>query len=81
MLDRVLHICYKIVEAMAVAGLREDWVGYTSENDGRHDFQIDLGISLLKYAIEYDLKHKEELGYTGKYPNWMKQGSLDPCEC
>ena len=66
---------------MAADGIRQDWRKYTSKNDGRHDFQIDLGIALLNAAIEYDLAHKDALGYSGEYPNWMKQGSLDPCEC
>jgi len=80
MLDRVLQIVYQIVVDVAKV-LKPEWKRYTSKNNGRHDFQIDLGISLLNYAIKYDLDNKDKLGYTGDYPNWMKQGVLDPCRC
>ena len=80
-LDRVDHLVYQIVVKMVEARLRNDWSKYSSKNHGREDFQIDLGISLIKFGIEYDLKNKARLGYTGDYPNWMRLGALEPCDC
>ena len=81
MLDRGLHIIYSIITFLVEDGIRQDWRKYSSKNGGREDYQIDLGIDLLNYAIQYDLDHKDELGYSGEYPNWMRQGYLDPCDC
>ena len=78
------HLLYQVVVKMVEARLRNDsidWSKYASKNHGREDFQIDLGISLIKKGIEYDLEHKAQLGYTGDYPNWMRLGALEPCDC
>eukprot|EP00984_Skeletonema_dohrnii_P004810 scaffold1689_cov99-Skeletonema_dohrnii-CCMP3373.AAC.1 len=52
-LDRVVHAEYVIVCFCYKMGIgKEEWKKYLDKNDGRHDFQIDLGIALLNYAIE-----------------------------
>ena len=54
-LDRVLHASYVIVCECAKAGIGPNrWKRYLSKHHGRHDFQVELGISLLNRAIELD---------------------------
>ena len=43
--------------------------------EGRRDFQIDLGISLFNTAIEWDVADEE-----GR-PAWVRQGPYIPCDC
>ena len=51
-LDRVVHTCYVVVCYLAAAGIGDPkWNKYRNKNYGRHDFQIDLGMALLNYAI------------------------------
>ena len=32
----------------------DDWKQYNNKTNGRHDFQVDLGTSLLNYGIGLD---------------------------
>ena len=51
------------------------WKHYPNERqDGRRDFQIDLAISLLNIAVEWDWTGDER-------PQWMRQRSFLPCDC
>ena len=75
-LDRVLHACYVIVCECAKANIGPTrWKRYLSKHDGRHDFQIELGISLLNRAIELDWNG------VGLKPKWMRRSTLVPCDC
>jgi hypothetical protein len=49
---------------------------YRDKNQGRHDFQIDLGISLLNYGIGLDWD-----GESRERPSYMRKGAFKPCEC
>ena len=76
--DRVLHACSVIVRWLADAGIgQEGWKKYQSKNNGRHDFQIDLGIALLNRAISWDWDGKS----MQSMPEWMRQGNFLPCDC
>ena len=74
-LDRVVHTCYVIVCYLATAGVgNREWKKYKMRKNGRHDFQIDLGLALISFAIK--------LEWTGvKRPGWMRQGQFVPCDC
>ena len=52
-----------------------DWAKYLSKNNGRHDFQINLGIELMNVGIAMSWDG------VGERPNWMRQGNWVPCEC
>ena len=75
MLDRVVHAIYVIVCHLTSEGNRPDWKKYSNKNEGRKNFQIDLGILLLNYAIELDMKD------SNKKPKWMRQTPPIPCDC
>jgi hypothetical protein len=55
---------------------KPEWKKCRGKNQGRHDFQIDLGISLLNYGIGLDWD-----GVLGKRPSYMRTGAFKPCEC
>jgi hypothetical protein len=75
-LDRVIHTCYVVVCALAVAGIgNPEWKKYRSKHNGRHDFQIDLAMALLNYAISLDWDGKSAR------PGWMRQKDFLPCDC
>jgi hypothetical protein len=76
-LDRVIPAVYVIVCNLSKAGMGPTWwKAYDSNKFGRHDFQIDLAIDLMKYGIglEWDGKLKAR-------PSFMPKSSLLPCEC
>ena len=76
MLDRVVHTLFVAVVALVSVGLgKPEWKKYTSKNSGRHDFQIDLAIALINYAIEQDWDGGSER------PSWMRQKAFVPCNC
>ena len=51
------------------------WKKYTSKETGGHDFQIDLGVALMKRAIEMDWD-----GTSRKTkPKWMRREVPVPC--
>ena len=56
-----------------------DWANlkkkYTSKNSSRHDFQINLAIALMNYAIKQDWDGGSER------PSWMRQKAFVPCNC
>ena len=50
-LDRVVHTCFAVVIYCAsMLVINTYWKCYKSKNNGRHDFQIDLGIDILNYG-------------------------------
>ena len=67
-LDRVVHTIFVAVFYSTKLGIsKSDWKKYLNRNSDRHDFQIDLIISLINFAIalEWDDESKR-LG-------WMHQ--------
>ena len=76
MLYRVVHTLFVVVVALVSVGLgKPEWKKYTSKNSGRHDFQVDLAIALMNYAIEQDWDGGSEK------PSWMRQRAFVPCNC
>ena len=53
----------------------KEWNRYRDKNFGRHDFQIDLGLALVNYAITLEWVGEDER--TG----WMRKNSCVPCDC
>jgi hypothetical protein len=78
-LDRVIHAVYVIVCNLSKAGTGPmRWKAYDSKNFGRHNFQIDLAIDLMKYGI--GLEWDEKLNDCDR-PSFMPKGSLILCDC
>jgi hypothetical protein len=76
-LDWVVHAEHTIVTFFAEQGIgKPEWKKYRDKNQGRHDFQIDLGISLLNYGIGLDWD-----GVSGKRPSYIQTGVFKPCDC
>ena len=76
LLDRVIHCCYVIVCYLATFEVGDPkWKKYLSKHNGRHDFQIDLGVHLLNYALEMAWDGESER------PSWMRQSEFVPCDC
>jgi hypothetical protein len=76
MSDGVIHTCYIVVCALALAGIgNPEWNKYRSKHNGRHDFQIDLAMALLNYAISLDWDGKSAR------PGWMRQKDFLLCDC
>ena len=74
--DRVVHTLFVAVCYPTKSGIsKSDWKKYLNRNSDRHDFQIDLIISLINFAIalEWDDESKR-LG-------WMHQSKFVPCDC
>jgi hypothetical protein len=64
-LDQVIHAQQSIVTFLAEQGIEKpERKKYREKNEGCHDFQIDLGISLLNYGIGLDWD-----GVLGKSPS------------
>ena len=75
-LDRVVHTCYVVICALAADGIGDpEWKSYRSKHNGRHDFQIDLAMASLNYAISLDWDGKSAS------PGWMRQKDFLPCDC
>ena len=56
-LDRVIHVLYNVVIFLVDMEMGEKgWKKYTSKETGRHDFQIDLGVALMKRASSDQMK-------------------------
>ena len=44
---------FVVVVSLSYANIgKPGWKKYSNKHTGRHDFQIDLAISLINYAIE-----------------------------
>ena len=76
-MDRVVHAQHSIMIFLAEQDIgKPEWKKYRYTNQGRHDFQIDLGISLLNYGIALDWD-----GESCERPSYMRKGTFKPCEC
>jgi hypothetical protein len=54
-LDWVVHAQHSIMTFLVEQGIgKPEWKKYRDKNDGRHNFQIDLGISVLNYGVGLD---------------------------
>ena len=76
-LDQVVHVQHSLVTFLAEQGIEKpEWKKDRDKNEGRHNFQIDLGISLLNYGIGLDWD-----GVSGERPSYMQSGAFKPCDC
>ena len=74
-LDRVVHTCYAVVlYSVALNIHKQGWEKYVNKNNGRHDFQIDLGIYLINRGIHMDWTGEER-------PDYMRKDAFIPCDC
>ncbi len=72
----VVHAQHTIVTFLAEQGIgKPEWKKYRDKNQGCHDSQIDLGISLLNCSIGLDWD-----GVSGERPSYMRTGAFKPCE-
>jgi hypothetical protein len=55
---------------------QEQWKRYLDTHSGRHDFQIDLALSIMNYGIglQWD-------GESATRPNFLRQTAFVPCDC
>ena len=72
--DCVVHTCFAVVLCENFGIARDDWKKYASKNIGRHDFQIDLGITLLNHGLGLDWDGD-------KRPDYVRVGGFVPCNC
>ena len=75
-LDRVVHTVFVVVVSLASVNVgKPEWKKYASKHNGRHDFQIDLAISIINRAIAMEWDDES------KRPDWMRQKEFVPCNC
>ena len=74
--DRIIQAIYVVVCICAKSNIGpKKWKKYLRKEDGRHDFQIDLGINIMKAGLEMDWTDEDER------PDYMPQGAFTPCDC
>jgi hypothetical protein len=77
MLDRVIHAAYVVVCFLIKSDIgQKQWKRYLDHHSGRHDFQIDLALSVMNYGISLQWD-----GESDKIPNFMRQNHFVPCDC
>ena len=54
---------------------RKEWRRYLRSKNGRREFQIDLAISLINYAMTLDWEEG------GERPKYVRQTPFIPCDC
>jgi len=75
-LDRVIHAAYVVVCFLINTDIgQEQWKRYLDHHSGRHDFQIDLALSVMNYGIGL-----QWVGESDKRPNFMRQNHFVPCD-
>ena len=50
-------------------GLRDDWKKCLSKEDGRKNFQLDLGVLLIEFGMRYDWGNVMN---ESERPDWMR---------
>ena len=51
-LDRVIHTMYVVVVTLSAGDIgKPGWKRYRDKHGGRQDFQVDLAMALINYAI------------------------------
>jgi hypothetical protein len=80
-LERVIHAAFQLTIFFAQE-CKEEWKCYTSKEEGRYNFQIDLAMQLIDYGIRLDWKGDADnpKNDAGK-PAWVRQVGLIPCDC
>jgi len=76
-LDRVIHAVYVVVCFLIKTDIgQKQWKRNLDHHSGRHDFQIDLALSVMNYGIglQWD-------GESDKRPNFIRQNHFVPCDC
>jgi hypothetical protein len=78
---RVIHAAFQLTIFFANE-CKEEWKCYTSKEDGRYNFQIDLAMQLIDYGIRLDWKGDADnpKNDAGK-PAWVLQVGLIPRDC
>jgi hypothetical protein len=66
-------VCY-----IVNVGLRDDWKKYTGKENGRKQFQLDLGIGLMEFGIRFDWG---DMNDPDKKLKWTWQMKPYPCDC
>ena len=78
-LERVIHAAYQIVIFLANSDpIFNNWKKYTSKQDGRYKFQVDLACQLVEYGIRLDWTDPND---DSTKPSWVRQAALVPCSC
>ena len=54
---------------------KSEWKKYLNRNNSRHDFQIDIAISLIKFPIALEWYGESKL------PGCMRRSEFVPCDC
>jgi hypothetical protein len=71
-LDQVVRVIFVVVLFCARSGIGPDYWKLYATKHGRYEFQIDLGMSIINYAIEQDWPD-----FNKPQPNWMRQTAED----
>ena len=75
-MDRVIHCEYCVICWLVSNGVGyKEWRRYLKSRDGRREFQIDLAISLINYAIALDWDGGDDR------PSYMRKDAFEPCNC
>ena len=76
-LDRVIHAVYVVVCFLVKGDVgQKQWKRYLDTHSGRHDFQINLALSIMNYGVGL---HWD--GKSATRPNFMRQAAFVPCDC
>ena len=78
-LDMVVHCLFQIVCYCATDGIGpKEWKVYPDkhEDEGRHEFQIDLAIDIMNYALSLDWD-----GNPDNRPDYVREDAFNPCDC
>jgi hypothetical protein len=76
-LDRVIHAAYTVLCFLIKSDIgQEQWKRYLDHHSKRHNFQIDLALSIMNHGIglQWD-------GASAKRPNFMRQDPFVPYNC
>jgi hypothetical protein len=74
--DRVIYCLFVVVVFCAKDNVGPEWWALYLKKGGRYRFQIDLGMTLINYALENEWEDIE-----GPRPNWIRQREFIPCDC
>jgi len=71
----VVHVVFAVVMYCSkLCVCLKDWNHYQSNNKGRHDFQIGLGLAVLNHVIALDWDRDKRLDY-------VRTGEFYSCNC
>ena len=76
-LDMVIHCLYQIVCFCATNAIGpEEWKAYLDSHEGRREFQIDLALDIMNYALSLEWD-----GDPDKRPDYVRKDAFTPCDC